>query len=226
MHWRSGLKYRRVAESEHRRRGAGTSTGFAPAPFVAQERTDALEECEKLDVTGLLAALRGPQSDDALRRFMRTFKAVIGADFAIYGYSQPHEAYAAVAQALVAEGQFSGILLVCDEFTNFFERFQSAIDQQLREVEADTKAVENLAERCGSSGRAQIHFIVASLEPFASAAGRIGSGAIAQSTERTGGRFKEHSLLVQGSEELIRGTISVCRLPKGARCSLMCSAMI
>ncbi|WP_129675138.1 hypothetical protein [Candidatus Chloroploca sp. Khr17] len=178
-----------------------------------------IEEHEKIDITGLLAALRGPQSDDALRRFMRTYKTVIGADFPIYGYSQPHEAYAEVAQALVEAGTFSGILLVCDEFTAFFERFQSAIDQQLREVDAETKAVENLAERCASSGRAQIHFIVASLEPFASAAGRIGSGSVAQATERTGGRFKQHSLEVQGSEELIRGTIK--RLPAAERVELL-----
>ncbi|NCC32353.1 MAG: hypothetical protein EOM24_10055, partial [Chloroflexia bacterium] len=85
-----------------------------------------LEAYEKIDVTGLLAALRGPQSDDALRHFMRTYKDVIGADFSIYGYSQPHETYAEVAQALVEAGTFSGILLVCDEFTAFFERFQSA----------------------------------------------------------------------------------------------------
>jgi len=166
-----------------------------------------LEDHEKLDVNSLLAALSGPQSDDALRRFLRTFKAVTGSDFHVYGYSQPHEAYAGVAEALVATGNYSGILLVCDEFTAFLERFQSAIDQQLREFEAETKAIENLAERSGSSGRAQIHFIVATLESFASAAGGIGSRTVAQATERSGGRFKQHSLLVQGSEELIRGAI-------------------
>jgi hypothetical protein len=166
-----------------------------------------LQEHEERDVTSLLAALSGPQADDALQRFLRTFKSVTGADFNIYGYSQPHEAYATVAEALVATGSYSGILLVCDEFTAFMERFQSAINQQMREIDSETKAVENLAERSGSSGRAQVHFIVASLESFASAAGGIGSRSVAEATERIGGRFKQHSLLVQGSEELIRGAI-------------------
>jgi len=174
-----------------------------------------LEDHEKIDVNGLLAALSGPQSDDALRGFLRTFKAVTGSDFHVYGYSQPYEAYAGVAEALVATSHYSGILLVCDEFTAFLERFQSAIDQQLREFEAETKAIENLAERSGSSGRAQVHFIVATLESFASAAGAIGSRTVAQATERSGGRFKQHSLLVEGSEELIRGAIKRLPSPEG-----------
>ena len=183
-----------------------------------------LVEHEGRDVNSLLAALNGPQADDALPQFLRTFKAVTDADFHVYGYSQPHDAYAGVAEALVATGNYSGILLVCDEFTYFLERFQSAIDQQLREFEAETKAVENLAERSSSSGRAQIHFIVASLESFASAAGTIGSGSVAKALERSGGRFKQHSLLVAGSEELIRGAIKplpniegVVRLPNAQR---------
>jgi hypothetical protein len=167
----------------------------------------ALEEHEKIDVTSLLAALSSAQSDDAFSRFQRTFHTVTGSEFGVYGYSQPHEAYAGVAEALVATGEFGGILLVCDEFTAFLERFEGAIDQQLREFEAETKAIENLAERSTSSGRSQIHFIVASLESFASAAGRIGSASVAKATERSGGRFKQHSLQVQGSEELIRGAL-------------------
>jgi hypothetical protein len=182
----------------------------------------ALEEHEKIDVTSLIAALSGPQSDEALRRFLRTYKEVIGSDFHVYGYSHPHQAYANVAEALVATGAYSGIVLVCDEFTAFLERFQSAIDQQIREFEAETKAVENLAERSGSSGRAQVHFIVASLESFASAAGGIGSRTVAQATERSGGRFKHHSLLIQGSEELIRGTIR--RLPAAESMDLLPNA--
>lgn len=181
-----------------------------------------LEDHEKIDVNGLVAALSSAQSDDALDRFRRTFKAVTGSDFHIYGYGQPHEAYAGVSEALVATGRFSGILLVCDEFTAFFERFQSAIDQQLREFEAETKAVENLAERSGSSGRAQVHFIVASLESFASAAATIGSATVAKATERSGGRFKQHSLMIQGSEELIRGAIK--RLPTAASEALLSNA--
>ncbi len=166
-----------------------------------------LEDHEGRDVTNLLSALSGPQADDALPQFLRTFKAVTDSDFHVYGYSQPHEAYADVAKALVATGNYSGILLVCDEFTAFLERFQGAIDQQLREFDAETKAVENLAERSSSSGRAPVHFIVASLESFASAAVTIGSGSVAKALERSGGRFKQHSLLVEGSEELIRGAI-------------------
>lgn len=168
-----------------------------------------LEDHEGCDVNGLLAALSGPHADDALPQFLRTFKAVTDSDFHVYGYSQPHEAYASVAEALVATGNYSGILLVCDEFTAFLERFQGAIDQQLREFDAETKAVENLAERSSSSGRAQVHFIVASLDSFASAAVTIGSGSVAKALERSGGRFKQHSLLVEGSEELIRGAIKL-----------------
>lgn len=181
-----------------------------------------LEHHEKTDVTGLLKMLSGQQADEALGRFLRSFKTVTGVDFHVYGYSQPHEAYAEVAKALVDSGAFSGILLVCDEFTSFLQRIQDSLDQQFYTAEAETKAVENLAERSGSSGRAQIHFIVASLESFASAANDIRSGTVAKATERSGGRFKHHSLMVQGSEELIRGAIK--RLPRSEHITLLPNA--
>ncbi len=181
-----------------------------------------LMDREERDVDGLLVALAGPQADNAMPIFLRTFKQVTGADFTVYGFSQPHEAYANVAEALVGTGKFSGILLVVDEFTAYFERFQRAIDQQLSEVDSETKAVENIAERSSSSGAAQLHFIVASLESFAAAAGGVGSAAVSKAVERVGGRFKHHSLMVQGSEELIRGAIT--RLPRAEQTQILHNA--
>jgi hypothetical protein len=187
-----------------------------------------LQDHEGRDINSLLTALAGAQADMALPVFQRAFRTVTGTEFNIYGYSQPHETYASVAQSLVATGRYSGILLVCDEFTSFLEHFQRAIDQQFREIDAETKAVENLAERSASSGKAQIHFIVASLESFAAAAENVGAGSVSKAVERVGGRFKQHSLMVEGSEELIRGAIKrqpglehIQRLPQAQRDDLL-----
>lgn len=172
-----------------------------------QDFRQILAETEKMDVSGLLAGLKGAQADAALKTFQRVFRDVTGSDFHLYGYSQPHEAFATVARDLVETKKYSGIALICDEFTSFLERLQRAIDQNLSESEAESKAIENLAERSCSSGRFQIHFIIASLESFASAAEMIGSASVSKATERSGGRFKQYSLQVEGSEELICGAI-------------------
>mgnify|MGYP005841249493 CR=1 FL=1 len=170
-----------------------------------------LREREGQELDQLLAELNSAQADLAFPVFARTFKAVTGSGFHIYDYSQPYETYFDVARKLRQQQSHSGILIVCDEFTEFLRRFEQAIDQGAAAIDAQTKAVDNLAERSASSGDSQIHFIVASLESFASASVESGTMQAGKAVERIGGRFKHHSLDVQGSEELIRGAIQ--RLP-------------
>lgn len=178
-----------------------------------------LQQREGRELDRLLEQLGSAQADLAFPVFERTFKAVTGSDFHVYGYSQPHETYFAVAQKLKEQQSHSGILIVCDEFTEFLRRFAQAIHQGAAAIDAQTKAVDNLAERSASSGDSQIHFIVASLESFASASVESGTTQASKAVERIGGRFKHHSLGVQGSEELIRGAIQ--RLPAAATMTLL-----
>ncbi len=178
-----------------------------------------LQEREGKELDRLLAELGSAQADMAFSTFERIFNAVVGSSFSIYGYSQPHETYITVARQLREQTSHSGILIICDEFTEFLRRFERAIDQQSREIDAETKAVDNLAERSASYGDSQIHFIVASLESFASASAESGTAQAGKAVERIGGRFKHHSLNIQGSEELIRGTIQ--RLPAAETTTLL-----
>ncbi|NJL05929.1 MAG: hypothetical protein HC911_13690 [Chloroflexaceae bacterium] len=154
--------------------------------------------------------LDSPQADLAFTVFARSFREVLGIEFPIYEYHAAHETYAAVAQALAERGTHSGIVVVIDEFTEFLRRFQQAIDQRSAEIDAETKAVDNLAERSASSSAwkyGQLHFIVASLESFASASAESGTRQAGQALERIGGRFRQHSVDLAGNEELIRGAI-------------------
>jgi len=100
-------------------------------------------------------------------------------------------------------------------------RFEHAIDQQNREVDSETLAVQNLAETSERSDQNQLHFIVASLEGFASASTKMSSGQASKAIERLGGRFNTYTLMTQGSEELIRGAIQ--RLPCGDQMQIMSS---
>lgn len=178
-----------------------------------------LQQREGKELEQLLDELGSPQADLAFSVFERTYRAVTGSAFHIYDYSQPHETYFDVARKLRQQQSHSGILIVCDEFTEFLRRFEQAIDQGAAAIDAQTKAVDNLAERSASSGDNQIHFIVASLESFASASVESGTTQAAKAVERIGGRFKHHSLEVQGSEELIRGAIQ--RLPAAETMTLL-----
>jgi hypothetical protein len=170
-----------------------------------------LQENEGKEIAGLLAGLASPQADMVFPAFERAFKKVTGTEFNIYGYSQPHEAFIRVTRSLHERGTHSGILLICDEFTEFLRRYEQAIDQQSSEIDSETIAVQNVAERSTSSGAAQLHFLVASLESFAAASMESKSGQASKAIERVGGRFKQHSLAVQASEELIKGAI--CKQP-------------
>jgi hypothetical protein len=166
-----------------------------------------IQDIEGKEIAGLLADLASPQADLAFAVFLRAFKKVTGSDFNIYGYSKPHEAFVHVTRTLRERGTHSGVLLVCDEFTEFLRHYEQAIDQQSSEVDSETLAVQNVAERSTTSGAAQLHFIVASLESFAIASMESKSGQASKAIERVGGRFKHHSLLGQSSEELIKGAI-------------------
>lgn len=169
-----------------------------------------LQHREGRELSQLEQELDSPQADLAFTVFARSFREVMGIEFPIYEYQQAHETYAAVAQALAERGSHSGIVVVIDEFTEFLRRFEQAIDQRAAAIDAETKAVDNLAERSASSNalrKGQLHFIVSSLEDFASAADKGGTRQAARSLERIGGRFKSHALSADGSEELIRGAI-------------------
>ncbi|NJN65900.1 MAG: hypothetical protein HC884_03880 [Chloroflexaceae bacterium] len=183
-----------------------------------------LQESEGKEIAGLLAELASPQADLVFPAFLRVFQKITGTDFNVYGYSQPHEALVQVTRALHERGTHSGILIVCDEFTEFLRRFERAIDQQSSEIDSETMAVQNVAERSYSSGAAQLHFLVASLESFAAASMESKSGQASKAIERLGGRFKQHSLAIQAGEELIKGAIRKHQdltLPNSQRDALM-----
>jgi hypothetical protein len=166
-----------------------------------------LRSSEKRELDSLLAELQSSEADMAFPVFQRVFRSATGTEFDIYSFDEPHEIYINIAQELKKSGSYSGILVVCDEFTEFLRRFQEAIDQQSIEIDSETLAIQNLAERSSTSNQAQIHFIIASLEGFSSSAVNSSSGASSKVIERIGGRFKQFSLQSQGSEELIRGAI-------------------
>lgn len=173
-----------------------------------------LQHREGKELEQLERELDSAQADLAFAVFARSFNEVTGANFNIYGYSQPYQTYIQVSEELCKRGTHSGIVVICDEFTEFLRRFEQAIDQQSADIDAETKAVDNLAERSASSGAHQLHFIVASLESFASASSGSGTQQAARSLERIGGRFRHHTLNTEGSEELIRGAIQVQPSPE------------
>lgn len=186
---------------------------------ILQRFIEELRKGEGRELASLVAELDSPQADHALPFFQRAFHAATGTEFNMYGFSQPDQTYVQVARALKERGSHSGILVVCDEFTEFLRRFEQAIDQQAREVDAETLAVQNLAESSERSGEAQLHFVVASLTGFAGASAESSSAQASKAIERVGGRFKSYSLQIQGSEELIRGAI--VRLPAAASVKLL-----
>lgn len=171
-------------------------------PFIA-----ALRDNEAKELSALIKDLDSPSADLAFPAFQRSFRAATSAPFDIYSYNRPEETYKRVAQALRERGTHSGIVVVCDEFTEVLRRLARTNDQQRSEVEVEALGVQDLANISITSNQNQLHFIVSSLESFAGASAETISGTANLAIEKIGGRFKPFALDVQDSAELIRGAI-------------------
>lgn len=145
--------------------------------------------------------LRGSHADSALEIFRPAVLEAIGMPFHPNAVIQrPSEAFADVAKKVVANGQYSGIFVIADEFTHLLQKLGDS------PTAADSKGIDNLAESAVRSGQNQLHFHVVSLQSFASAQG---STQVAQAAlERSGGRFSQHELRSQNTEELIGASIA------------------
>ncbi|NTW00729.1 MAG: hypothetical protein HGA19_05390, partial [Oscillochloris sp.] len=174
---------------------------------VLQSFITALRDNEAKELSTLLNDLSSPSADLVFPLFQRAFRTATGTPFDIYTYNRPDQTYKRVAQALRERGSHSGILVVCDEFTHILRRLSHAGDQQAAEVEAEALGVQDLANTSISSGQNQLHFVISSLESFASSASESTSGAGNKVVEKIGGRFKQFELELQDTAELIRGAI-------------------
>lgn len=177
---------------------------------VLQSFITALRNNEAKELSTLMTELRSPGADLAFPGFLRTFRAATGTPFDIYSYNRPEETYKRVAQGLRERGGYSGILIVCDEFTEVLRRLARASDQQSSEVEVEALGVQDLANASVASGQNQLHFIISSLEAFASTSVESTSQTGSKAVEKIGGRFKAFELQIQDSAELIHGAIQHC----------------
>ncbi|PDW03277.1 hypothetical protein [Candidatus Viridilinea mediisalina] len=176
---------------------------------------EALRNNEAMELSRLLQELAGPSAGTVFPAFQRAFREATGTAFDIYSYAHPHETYRRVAQALCERGSHSGIVVVCDEFTEVLRRLARAGDQQSVEVEVEALGVQDLANASVASGVNQLHFVVATLVGFAGVTREEStSGSVKQTIEKAGGRFKAFALDTQDSAELLRGAL--LRLDKDA----------
>jgi hypothetical protein len=174
---------------------------------VLQTFIAALRDNEAKELSTLVKDLGSPAADLAFPLFQRAFRTATGTAFDIYSYDRPEQTYKRVAQALRERGSHSGILVVCDEFTEILRRLARASDQQASEIEAEALGVQDLANTSISSSQNQLHFVISSLESFASSSTESTSGTGSKVVEKIGGRFKPFELELQDSAELIRGAI-------------------
>jgi hypothetical protein len=170
--------------------------------FIAE-----LRDNETKELSTLVKDLGSPAADLAFPSFQRAFRKATGTAFDIYSYDRPEQTYKRVAQALRERGSHSGILVVCDEFTEILRRLARASDQQASEIEAEALGVQDLANTSISSSQNQLHFVISALESFASSSAESTSGTGSKVVEKIGGRFKTFELELQDSAELIRGAI-------------------
>jgi hypothetical protein len=151
---------------------------------------------------GLERDLAGPQADYAFHLFRDAVEKVTDMPFHPRDVVQrPADAFEEVIKQLDLN-KYSGIYIICDEFSHLL--------QQLAEspTGADSKAIDNLAERAARSKSQQIHFTVVSLLPFTSAGTQGATQLARQSLERSGGRFRQHPLRSLDVEELIKHSIT------------------
>jgi hypothetical protein len=164
-----------------------------------------LEENEQTTITSLVSELDSPLADTAFLKFKRTFYAAVGTEFHIHGYKDPASVYQQVAEQLRKTDRFSGILIVCDEFTEMMRRLNQMTQQQSGDLEAEALNIQDLATRSNSSGQYQLHFIVSSLDSFSSASKESTTTSSSQILEKIGGRFKSFALDIQDNVELMKG---------------------
>ncbi|MBU6335167.1 MAG: hypothetical protein KGS47_12315 [Chloroflexi bacterium] len=187
-------------------------------PEVLHRFVGHLESSEMPSLALLRDRLASPMADEAFRIFETTFRRATGTHFQILEFQQPHQAFSAVAAALVARGSHSGVLLIIDEGHEFLDRMARSPDA-LREA----LMLQNLAEAAVASQADQLHLFFVALEPFAAAkAMSDASPTVADIIEKVGGRFTQHALQIQRGEELIRGALRLTGsvgdyLPPGQR---------
>jgi hypothetical protein len=173
---------------------------------VLQSFIAALRDNEAKELVTLINDLSSPGADLVFPVFQRAFRIATGTAFDIHTYNRPEQTYKQVAQSLRERGSHSGILVVCDEFTEVLRRLARAGEQQAAEVEVEALGVQDLANTSVASGQNQLHFVVSSLESFASSAADS-TASTGSKVEKFGGRFKTFELEMQDSAELMRGAI-------------------
>lgn len=169
-------------------------------PDYIKRVNDELEQNYGRTLTRLKNELQGTRGDSSLELFREVVQKVMGMKFEPAAeVRRPADAFMEVAQKLVDNRQYSGLIVIADEFTHLLHKLAEAPGA------ADAKAIDNLAEKAVRSGQHQLHFYVVSLESFASIKSSSQSSQLA--LERTGGRFKEYSLKSQNTEELISAAV-------------------
>lgn len=145
--------------------------------------------------------LKGIRGDLALDMFRPTAQKASGTPFQPTAVIQrASEAFTDVANQIVKTGNYSGIFVIADEFTHLLQKYADS------ETALDSKNIDTLAAEATRSSQNQIHFYVVSLQSFASAQGSTQTAQAA--LERTGGRFLQHELRSQNTEELISASIA------------------
>lgn len=162
--------------------------------------SEALETNHGRTLNQIKHDLKGSHADSALEVFRQAVFKANGMHFQPNTViERPSDAFADVAKKVVANGQYSGIFVIADEFTHLLQKLGES------PTAADSKGIDNLAEAAVRSGQEQLHCYVVSLQSFASAQG---SSQVAQAAlERSGGRFSQHELRSQNTEELLSASI-------------------
>ncbi len=131
--------------------------------------------------------LMGQNADMYFQSFADIFERIVGMRFsASDAIQRPSDALKSIAENLVQSHEYSGIFVICDEFTHLLEKLGQAPS------DVSSKAIDNVAEIATRSATNPIHFTVVSLEPFSSIKASTQSGQDA--LERSGGRFINGSL--------------------------------
>jgi hypothetical protein len=170
-------------------------------PDIIQRLSDILENDYARTLNQLKNELQSSRGDSALDIFRPAAQKASGTPFQPTAVvERPSEAFAEVATKIVETGNYSGIFVIADEFTHLLQKLGES------PTAADSKGIDNLAEKAVRSRENQLHFYVVSLQSFASAQG---STQVAQAAlERSGGRFIQHELRSQNTEELISASIA------------------
>lgn len=169
-------------------------------PDNIKRLSDVLETDFGRSVKRIKSDLLGQRGDASFQVFCEAIDKAIGLPFEPSGVvKRPADAFVEVAQKLVESQEYSGVVVIADEFTHLLHKLAQTPGA------ADAKAIDSLAEKAVRSGKNQLHFYVVSLESFASIS--ASSSLSKQTLERTGGRFKESSLRSHNTEELVASAI-------------------